>query len=153
MTMKEIAENYEGPRKYLTQRDAPLEIPIDVIKRLFVAMDQDLDDKVSLDELIKYIKDNEVAISVSTAIDMFNDAASVRRVVLKKQYQNPLEIEEVQYAVRGRYQWNNDSKSWGIHYKQYRDYWLLLLLTVNDRLFSLQVPKVIPGKIRSQYEE
>lgn len=39
MTMKEIAENYEGPRKYLNQRDAPLEIPMDVIKRLFVAID------------------------------------------------------------------------------------------------------------------
>lgn len=93
--MREIAENYEGPRKYLNQRDAPLEIPMDVIKRLFVAMDQDLDDKVGLDELIKYIKDNELSITVETAIDMFNDAVSVRRVVSDKQYQNPLEIEEV----------------------------------------------------------
>lgn len=30
---------------------------------------------------------------------------------------------------------------------------MLLLLTVNDRLFSLQVPKVIPGKIKAQYED
>lgn len=84
---------------------------------------------------------------------MFNDAASVRKVVSDKQYQNPLELEEVQYAVRGRYQWNNDTKAWGVFYKPFRDYWLLMLLTVNDRLFSLQVPKVIPGKIKSQYEE
>ena len=28
-----------------------------------------------------------------------------------------------------------------------------MLLTVNDRLFALQVPKVIPTKIKAQYEE
>lgn len=56
-------------------------------------------------------------------------------------------------AVRGRHQYNKDTGEWGIHYRAYRDYWLLLLLTVNDRLFALQIPKVVPGKIRAQFEE
>ena len=56
-------------------------------------------------------------------------------------------------AVRGRYQFNNKTKEWGIYYKKYRNEWILMLLTVNERLFALQIPKVIPGKIKAQYEE
>ena len=56
-------------------------------------------------------------------------------------------------AVRGRHQQDPRTKEWGIYYRPYRNYWILLLLTVNDRLFALQVPKVIPDKIKSQYEE
>ena len=63
-----------------------------------------------------------------------------------------LTLEEVQYAVRGRFSWNADAKEWGVAYKPYRNYWILLLLTVNDRLFALQVPKVVPGKVTAQYE-
>lgn len=84
---------------------------------------------------------------------MFRDAASVRRVVTEKQYGNPLEIEEICYAVRGRFQWDTQRKEWTVWYRPYRDYWLLLLLTVNERLFALQIPKVIPDKIVAQYEE
>ena len=62
-------------------------------------------------------------------------------------------MEEIQYAVRGRYSWNNQAKNWNVNYKKYRDFWLLLLLTVSERLFALQVPKVIPEKIMAQYEE
>lgn len=34
-TMKEIAHEYAGPPKYLNQRDAPLEVPLDVVKKFF----------------------------------------------------------------------------------------------------------------------
>jgi hypothetical protein len=37
--MKDLGSSYEGPAKYLTQRDAPLEVPFEVIKKLFLAMD------------------------------------------------------------------------------------------------------------------
>jgi hypothetical protein len=40
--------DYFGPPKYLTQRDTPLEIPTEVIKKLFAAMDVDMDDKISI---------------------------------------------------------------------------------------------------------
>jgi len=55
--------------------------------------------------------------------------------------------------VRGRYCWDTGHKEWTVSYKPFRNYWILLLLTVNERLFALQIPKVIPGKIVAQYEE
>jgi len=42
---------------------------------------------------------------------------------------------------------------WEVSYKPYRDYWILILLTVTERLFALQIPKVIPDKISAQYEQ
>jgi hypothetical protein len=36
---------------------------------------------------------------------------------------------------------------WEVSYKPYRDYWILILLTVTERLFALQIPKVVPEKI------
>ena len=47
-SMKDLGSSYRGPPKYLSQRDAPLEIPIEVVKSLFCAMDEDIDDRVSL---------------------------------------------------------------------------------------------------------
>lgn len=40
--------DYFGPPKYLSQRDTPLDIPTEVIKKLFAAMDVDMDDKISI---------------------------------------------------------------------------------------------------------
>ena len=55
--------------------------------------------------------------------------------------------------MRGRHSWDSATKNWVIRYPNYRKYWVLLLLTVNDRIFALQVPKVVPNKIMTQYEE
>lgn len=62
-------------------------------------------------------------------------------------------FEEIQYQVKGRFRWNLAAKAWDVSYRPLRDYWILLLLSVSERLFALQVPKVIPSKIRAQYEE
>jgi len=45
-----------------------------------------MDDKVSLDELIMYIKTNEISIELEKIIEMFNHATSVRRVTQASQY-------------------------------------------------------------------
>ena len=55
LSIKALGSSYNGPPKYLRQRDAPLEIPPEVVRRLFQLMDLDLDDKVSLTELNNYI--------------------------------------------------------------------------------------------------
>lgn len=41
MSMKEIINrgDFQGPPKYLNQRDAPLEIPLDIVKAFFRACD------------------------------------------------------------------------------------------------------------------
>ena len=54
--MKDLGNTYSGPPKYLNQRDAPLEIPIEVIKNLFAAMDEDMDERISIEELSRYSK-------------------------------------------------------------------------------------------------
>ena len=37
-SMKDLGPYYNGPPKYLSQRDAPLEIPVEVVKNLFCAI-------------------------------------------------------------------------------------------------------------------
>jgi hypothetical protein len=57
--------------------------------------------------------------------------------------------EEIAAAVRGRHQWDTINKRWEIKYRPFRDYWIALLLTVNEKIFALPVPKVIPTRIKA----
>jgi len=54
-----------------------------------------MDDFIAIDELLNYVRINEIQIETSTVIDMFNHAASFRRVTQQSQLQNPLSIEEI----------------------------------------------------------
>lgn len=54
-SIEEIAKDYDGPSKYLNQRDAPLAIPPDIIKKLFDSMDYNINNRVTLEELLEYI--------------------------------------------------------------------------------------------------
>jgi Ca2+-binding EF-hand superfamily protein len=69
--MKDLGDEYQGPSKYLSQRDAPLEIPPEVVKKLFQAMDQDLDDRISLQELFNYVSLSGVPIPEQTVVEIF----------------------------------------------------------------------------------
>ena len=151
--MTELGSSYTGPPKYLAQRDSPLEIPLEVVRKLFLAMDVDMDDKISMTELKDYIRRFELAIDESTIGQMYHEAASHRAVTHEHQRTAPLAIEEIFAAVKGRFSYNRELQAWGVGYRPYRDYWILILLTCNERLFALQVPKAIPGKIQAQYEE
>jgi hypothetical protein len=89
---------------------------------------------------------------------MFDEAASKRIITHEPQRSAPLSFDEIFCAVKGRYALNpdhssNNSSEWGVSYRPYRDQWILLLLSCNERLFALQVPKAIPSKITAQYEE
>ena len=68
---------------------------------------------------------------------MFMEGCSHRAIVHEAQRTAPLTFEEIQYQVRGRYGWNTKINEWDVVYKPMRDYWILLLLTVSERLFSL----------------
>lgn len=54
--------------------------------------------------------------------------------------------------MRGRHRWNKETKEWEIKYRPYRNYWIVLLLSVNPRIFALPMPKVVPSRIKAQYE-
>lgn len=57
ISMKELREsgNYSCPPKYLLQRDTPLEVPMECVRKLCDVMDVNYDDRVSLEELKMYI--------------------------------------------------------------------------------------------------
>ena len=58
LSMQELAAqgNYNGPPKYLTQRDVPLEIPMECIIRLSDAMDDSMDDRISVEEIQEFVE-------------------------------------------------------------------------------------------------
>lgn len=100
-------------------------------------MDQDIDDRVSLSELKLYIQNTGVPIDRQVIEEMFIDATKNRGIVHEAQKYLGLTIDEIQFAVRGRYLWDKERKEWSVSYKPYRNYWLLLLLTISERLFAL----------------
>lgn len=55
--------------------------------------------------------------------------------------------------MRGRHKWNTAKKEWEVGYRPCRDYWILMLQTVSERIFAMPVPKVIPTRIVAQYEQ
>ena len=78
---------------------------------------------------------------------MFEDAIRGRGFINVEQRTRPLTHEEIATAVRGRHRWNTKAKEWEIAYRPYRNYWIVLLLTVQSRIFALPMPKIIPTKI------
>ena len=105
-SMKDLTGTYNGPPKYLNQRDAPLEIPIEVIKNLLIAIDQNLDDKVSVEELKAYAQRKYLPFEDHVYEEMFREATTGRGVVHERQRDMPLTLEEIASAVRGRHRWN-----------------------------------------------
>jgi hypothetical protein len=83
---------------------------------------------------------------------MYKEATSGRGYISAAQINNPLSHDEVAAAVRGRHSWDCKNKTWYVKYRPYRDYWIALLLTANKKIFALPVPKVVPTRIKAQYE-
>ena len=121
LSMKELGDSYDGPPKYMSQKDAPLEIPYEVIKKLFTAMDEDLDDQLTLDEMKRYVRKHEIDFTEKLVEEIFYEATSFRRLIHERQIHDPLKIEEMQMAVRGRYSYNKETKQWGVTYRPYRN--------------------------------
>jgi hypothetical protein len=44
-------------------------------------------------------------------------------------------------------------KQWEVGYRATRDYWILMLQTVSERIFAMPVPKVVPTRILAQFEQ
>ena len=84
---------------------------------------------------------------------MFHEAAKGRAIIHDHQRLQPLTLQEIAMAVRGRYKWDMKHKCWDVGYREYRDQWIVLLQTVNPRLFAMPIPKVMPEKILAQFEE
>jgi hypothetical protein len=72
--------------------------------------------------------------------------------VHQKQLALPLTIDEVVSAIRGRHKWNTETKSWEVTFRPMRHYWIILLKTISDRIFTIQPPEIKPQPILAQYE-
>lgn len=129
-----------------------MEIPLDCIRKLADAMDRSYDERVDLQELKTYIEAKKLPFKEGTAEAMFKEASSGRGFITNKQMNGGLSHEEIAATVRGRHAWNIESKTWDVKYRPFRDYWIVLLLTVNPKIFALPMPKVVPSRIRAQYE-
>jgi len=61
------------PSKYDHQRNPPQEVPLDVIKSLFLSIDQDQDDRISANEILRYIHKTKLTIKDEVAQDLFDE--------------------------------------------------------------------------------
>ncbi len=127
---------------------------MDCVRRLCDAMDTTFNEKIELEEMKLYVSKHRAQLPFSDEVLqlMFTDAASGRGFVSEEQVKGPLSHEEISAAVRGRHYWDAKTKQWGIKYRAYRDYWIAMLLTVNPKIFAQPVPKIIPQRIKAQYE-
>ena len=155
VSMEELRNsgNFSCPKKYLDQRDTPLEIPMECIRKLCDTVDRDFDDRISIQELKTYIEKKELPFEEGVAEAMFEDAIKGRGYINESQRVAPLAHEEVAATVRGRHCWDKVNKRWHVVYPPFRNYWIVLLLTVNERIFSMPLPKVIPQRIVAQFEQ
>lgn len=106
--MKELAEqgSYYGPPKYLKQRDVPLEIPMECIIRLSDAMDDSMDDRISVEEIIEFVRKRELPFEEGIEEKMFMDCIKGRGWINEKQRLAPINHIEIAKACRGRHKWN-----------------------------------------------
>jgi len=83
VSMKDLAAsgNFSCPKKYLNQRDQPLEVPMECIRKLCDLIDTDFDDRIDLNELIAFVKQRQLPIEESVVVEMFNDAIKGRGFV------------------------------------------------------------------------
>jgi hypothetical protein len=62
---------------------------------------------------------------------MFDDITRHRTVIHEYQRKEPVTLDEIIAAVRGRHKWNTVTKEWEVGYRPARDYWILMLQTIN----------------------
>lgn len=133
-------------------RRPPQEVPQDVIRKLFLTIDQDLDDRISANEIRQYMKKVKLSLEDDIAEAMVKEITDRRSVVHQKQKEQPLTLDEVIAAIKGRFKWDTENKVWDVSYRPMREYWIILLKTISDKVFTLPPPEIKPEKIMAQYE-
>jgi len=103
-------------------------------------------------KLNKYIHKVRLTLEDEIAEALVKEITDRRAVVHTKQRDLPLTLEEVVAAIRGRHRWNVETKSWDTCYRPMWEYWIILLKTISDKIFTLPPPEIKPQKILAQYE-
>ena len=101
--MKDLDETYTGPPKYLKQRDQPLEIPIECIRKLADVIDTSYDERCSQEEIEDYVQSKQLPFEDGVVKKMYDEACSGRGYICDSQFSGPLTHQEIAAAVRGRH--------------------------------------------------
>jgi hypothetical protein len=78
--MKDV-EMYTGPPKYLRQRDQPLEIPMECIRKLADVIDTSFDERCDMDEIEDYVRRKNIPFEEGVVAKMYEEACSGRGFV------------------------------------------------------------------------
>ncbi len=151
------------PPKYQVQREKLNEIPKPCFERLLTAMDSDLDEKVSLEELETFVRKSQLtAITSETVKEMFREITSRRSVVHKSQLNVPFGLDELMMCCnvhcgghlvdKGRYAWDKGQTKYVPRYPPHYKEWQDLLYTVNPKIYAAPSPEVPAKRIVAQYE-
>lgn len=73
-----MSGTYTGPPKYLSQRDQPLEIPMDCVRKLCDAIDLTYSERCSLLEIQHFIEKKELPFEDGIVPRMYEEATSGR---------------------------------------------------------------------------
>lgn len=76
LSMKDVAASgtYTGPPKYLRQRDQPMEVPMECVRRLCDAIDTSFDDRCALWEIQDYVNKKQLPFEEGIIEKMFEEA-------------------------------------------------------------------------------
>jgi hypothetical protein len=80
VSMKDV-EMYTGPTKYLRQRNQPLEIPMDCIRKLADVIDTSFDERCDLSEIKDYVSRKDIPFEDGIVDKMYEEACSGRGFV------------------------------------------------------------------------
>jgi len=72
-----------------------LDIPPEIIRKLFFLIDLDMDDKISYEELQNYVTTSGCPIPQDVVQSMYTDACDHRSLVHEAQRHLPLNFEEI----------------------------------------------------------
>jgi hypothetical protein len=144
-----------SPPKYdAVYHPSPEEIPKLTSYNLFKAMDQDFDDRISLNELRAFTRSKNLnTITEEQIQEMFSEASSHRAIVHQKQKGEGLTLEELIATVRGRVSYGAKPGQHKIVYRKCRPLWILLYRTISKDIFTKAGESSFTSNIRAQYEE
>ena len=143
------------PLKYNNMLKTKRQIPMKTIKKFVFLADQDLDYKVTFEDMVDFILVHNLQhhIPVDTVEQMFWDAVKGRPIVVEADKTKPLSDEEIYNATRIQYRIDPETKKTLPHPGKFRKQWVLMFAAIGEGEPQQEVPTIIPEKIKYFAEE
>jgi len=93
--------NKVWPSKYESKYEPLKEIPKDCVKELLLAMDKDLDGKISFDELVNFVKEANIqSFTIDLLETMFKEITSKRSIIKQVDRVSPITFNELFFCCK-----------------------------------------------------